>query len=124
MKDYYTINDIAGICNVDQETVRRWYRRGLLGKSVADCDGHGTAKKITKANFVMFLRKHPKYQLRASIFENTDIDNQVESQSSSIDSSVDILDDLYRRLGQLYMNRDRIDSEISSIKETIQALEN
>lgn len=124
MKDYYTINDIASICDVDQETVRRWYRRGLLGKSTADHDGRGTTKQIAKENFMVFLTKHPKYQVHMSIFENTDVNDQSETQSSSTNSSVDILDNLYRRLGQLYMNRDKIDSEIDSIKDAIRTLEN
>lgn len=123
MKDYYTINDIASICDVDQETVRRWYRRGLLGKSTADHDGQGTRKQIAKENLMVFLTKHPKYQVHVSVFDNTDINDHSETQSSSTDSSVDILDDLYRRLGQLYMNRDKIDSEIDSIKDAIRTLE-
>lgn len=123
MKDYYTINDIASICDVDQETVRRWYRKGLLGKSTTDHDGQGTRKQIAKENLMVFLTKHPKYQVHMSIFENTDVNGQSETQSNSTNSSVDILDDLYRRLGQLYMNRDKIDSEIDSIKDVIRALE-
>lgn len=123
MKDYYTINDIASICDVDQETVRRWYRKGLLGKSTTDRDGQGTRKQIAKENLMVFLTKHPKYQVHMSIFENTDVNDQSETQSSSSNSSVDILDNLYRRLGQLYMNRDKIDSEIDSIKDAIRTLE-
>ena len=72
---------------------------------------------------MVFLTKHPKYQVHVSIFENTDVNDQSKTQSSSTDSSVDILDDLYRKLGQLYMNRDKIDSEIDSIKDAIRTLE-
>lgn len=56
----YTVNDVAQMLGVDQETVRRWIRKGKL-----EAEGEGTSqgvpKKVTEESLVTFASSNKKY---------------------------------------------------------------
>lgn len=56
----YTVNDVAQMLDVDQETVRRWIRRGKL-----ETEGKGTSqgvpKKVTEESLMAFASSSKKY---------------------------------------------------------------
>ncbi len=56
----YTVSDVAQMLDVDQETVRRWIRKGKLeteGKETLQ----GVPKKVTEESLVTFASSNKKY---------------------------------------------------------------
>ena len=56
----YTVNDVARMLDVDQETVRRWIRRGKLEVEGA-VTSQGVPKKVTEESLVTFASSNKKY---------------------------------------------------------------
>ena len=56
----YTVNGVAQMLNVDQETVRRWIRRGKLEADGADTS-RGLPKKVTEDSLRTFASSNKKY---------------------------------------------------------------
>lgn len=56
----YTVNGVAQMLDVDQETVRRWIRRGKLEADGADTS-RGVPKKVTEDSLRTFASSNKKY---------------------------------------------------------------
>ena len=56
----YTVNDVAQMLDVDQETVRRWIRRGKL-ETEGEETSQGVPKKVTEESLVTFASSNKKY---------------------------------------------------------------
>lgn len=56
----YTVNGVAQMLDVDQETVRRWIRRGKLEAEGADTS-QGVPKKVTEDSLRTFASSNKKY---------------------------------------------------------------
>lgn len=59
----YTVNDVAQMLDVDQETVRRWIRRGKLEAEGTDTS-QGVPKKVTDDSLMTFASSNKKYSDR------------------------------------------------------------
>ena len=59
----YTVNGVAQMLDVDQETVRRWIRRGKLEAEGADTS-RGVPKKVTEDSLRTFASSNKKYSDR------------------------------------------------------------
>lgn len=59
----YTVNGVAQMLDVDQETVRRWIRRGKLEAEGADTS-QGVPKKVTEDSLRTFASSNKKYSDR------------------------------------------------------------
>lgn len=59
----YTVNGVAQMLDVDQETVRRWIRRGKLEADGADTS-RGVPKKVTEDSLRTFASSNKKYSDR------------------------------------------------------------
>lgn len=56
----YTVNDVAQMLGVDQETVRRWIRKGKL-EAEGEETSQGVPKKVTEESLVTFASSNKKY---------------------------------------------------------------
>ncbi|WP_322151144.1 helix-turn-helix domain-containing protein [Paratractidigestivibacter sp.] len=56
----YTVNDVAQMLDVDQETVRRWIRKGKL-ETEGEETSQGVPKKVTEESLVTFASSNKKY---------------------------------------------------------------
>lgn len=61
----YTVNDVAQMLDVDQETVRRWIRKGKL-ETEGEETSQGVPKKVTEESLVTFASSNKKYSERLS----------------------------------------------------------
>lgn len=61
----YTVNDVAQMLDVDQETVRRWIRKGKL-ETEGEETSQGVPKKVTEESLVTFASSNKKYCERLS----------------------------------------------------------
>lgn len=61
----YTVNGVAQMLDVDQETVRRWIRRGKLEAEGADTS-QGVPKKVTEDSLRTFASSNKKYSDRVA----------------------------------------------------------
>ena len=59
----YTVNDVAQMLDVDQETVRRWIRKGKLETEGGETS-QGVPKKVTEESLVTFASSNKKYSER------------------------------------------------------------
>lgn len=63
---YVTIKEIALICGVNKETVRRWIRSNELKASIRS---RKNGYLIKKSDLIEFTNKFPKYKSRITLYD-------------------------------------------------------
>lgn len=103
----YKIHDISEMLNVDQETVRRWVRKGeLVGTATSKKGGY----YVDEYDLMVFVTKKPKYGLRL--------------EQSSLPVS-DICNDMFKEelqttLREMIRERDRMNERIFQLEKLLE----
>lgn len=87
---YVTIKEIALICGVNEETVRRWIRSNELKASIRS---RKNGYLINKSDLIEFTNKFPKYKSRITLYEGLS-----ESNKNSL---IEELETMKKRINEL-----------------------
>lgn len=101
----YTVMEIAGLLNVNNETVRRWIRSGKMRSTR---QSYKTGHCVNERDLYEFIETIPKYKIR------------LKSPNPQIDNSLSIR--LRDMLTEMINERDRLNERIEELQTLLKGL--